>query len=386
MQDLGGPSADDPMETDADRRVCPVEDIDIDLDLTGEQEQNREDAYMSEDIATFNDQEPGTTQTDNMYNDDEMADEADLGETVYDAASVQDEDIQDAEEIIAAQADEDDEIIDVVDDEPLPLSQSLVSSSYQEATNVNGSSEQNQGDEISQPGSGQEVDPAQLPQSFHHSQTNDQTQGNLELLREQNHEHFAVEKVTGESQKTNLQDIVEESSLDQHPEGQQRLQSQQPAASDVATQALSQNIEHSFTESSKTDAQRVEAADNTINAQGVPEYSEETFEEGEITPSPLDAYARIQYETTEQYEDSIKPSTHTHAAVVIYQGAEISLFRPADGDREFFLDDQHLAYGSITNLMAACRQVLGEDVHELELTITIDDLDLQLNEVCCPSF
>ena len=134
MQGFGIPPPDDPMETDAGRRAGQVEDIDIDLDLTEEQQQDLEDEYMGEDITINNNQGTGMIEADDVYNDDEMVDDGNAEQNMIYEASIQDEDLQDAEEINDIQPNEDDEIVDVLNDEPLPTPHIQAIPQHQEAT------------------------------------------------------------------------------------------------------------------------------------------------------------------------------------------------------------------------------------------------------------
>ena len=381
VQGLGIPSTDDPMETDADRRAGQVEDIDIDLDLTEEQQQDEEDEYMSEDVTAFNQQATGTIQADEPYNDDEMADDGDVEQDVVYDASVQDEDLQDAEEMIAAQADEDDEIVDVINAEPVPTSQMKDIPQYQDPTTNEKLNNRNEDNQTSKLGQEQGADPAHYQKIFNHEGTISQTQESPDLSKEQELEHSTDNKPAYEPQKHEAQDLETESALNSYADGQNQRSTPEPVASDVATQALSQSVDYTSSDSSKAVDQQPKDADNTTRDPEAPDYNDRLSKGQDVPPISPATYALDQTDQIDHYEDPSKATIYIHPVVVVYQGTELSLFRPVGGDRDFVLEDENLAGDSIANLLAACRPVLGEDVHEQELVLSVDDLDLQISEV-----
>ncbi|KAJ9664108.1 hypothetical protein H2201_005348 [Coniosporium apollinis] len=85
----------------------------------------------------------------------------------------------------------------------------------------------------------------------------------------------------------------------------------------------------------------------------------------------------------EQHGGIQSASDRPHPVIVFYQGNEISLFPPSEQDASetFFLQDESLAHRSIYDLLQACRQVLGETIHEEdELEINIAELGLCISE------
>lgn len=102
--------------------------------------------------------------------------------------------------------------------------------------------------------------------------------------------------------------------------------------------------------------------------------------EGQIT-HPNDEHSVVQAENSQQESSS-------HPVIVIYEDNEISLFRPKDEDESgtFFLQDAALASQPLSSLLMACREVLGDTIHdEQELQIEIAELDLTIGEVSSPS-
>ena len=382
MQGLGVLSTEDPMETDADRRVGHTEDIDIDLDLAEEQKYDGEDEYMSEGVTAFNEQTPRSSQQiGDAYNDDEMADDGDLGEAVDDSASLQDEDLQDAEEVIAMRGDEDDEIIDVADEEPLPAFEIADAPQDEGLMKRKNSSDPDQEERTLQPGPEPNAEPSQPEQPVNHRDKR-QDQKNLELSYEQAQQHLTDRDADGQPQETMTQGSNGEPNLDLQSDGQPRHDSPAPVASNIASQAHLQDPDHSPNDSSKVYDQRPEEADSSISAPLAPEVVREIFEQHEPPPASPDVNSEGQNEEpTDQYEDLSKPTAYIHPVVVLYEGAELSLFRPANGDQDFLLEDENLISDGIDKLLAACRPVLGEDVHNRDLVISVDDLYLEFSEV-----
>lgn len=73
-----------------------------------------------------------------------------------------------------------------------------------------------------------------------------------------------------------------------------------------------------------------------------------------------------------------------HPVKVLYQGNEISLFPPLEGDsaETFFLHDEDVAYDNVGRLFSSLREILLDNVAEHEiLVIDIDSLGIQIAEV-----
>ena len=88
--------------------------------------------------------------------------------------------------------------------------------------------------------------------------------------------------------------------------------------------------------------------------------------------------------TSIENDVSKSPITPLHPIIIHYDGNELSLFPPSDnGSSEtFLLDDENLVNVSITDLLRACRVVLGETFDEVdELVLSIEALGISLSEV-----
>ena len=84
--------------------------------------------------------------------------------------------------------------------------------------------------------------------------------------------------------------------------------------------------------------------------------------------------------TLEEYE-----SQALHPVKVQYDGAELCLFPPLDGEDTFFVQDSSLAFSSCQELLGACREVLGDSIQiDRELVLDFPSLGLHLAEVCPP--
>ena len=85
----------------------------------------------------------------------------------------------------------------------------------------------------------------------------------------------------------------------------------------------------------------------------------------------------------EQDSDSSYDAQALHLVKVQYDGTELCLFPPLEGDDTFFVQDSSLAFSPCDQLLTACRDVLGESIGQgLELVLDFPTLGLHLPEVC----
>ena len=83
------------------------------------------------------------------------------------------------------------------------------------------------------------------------------------------------------------------------------------------------------------------------------------------------------------------PITPLHHVIVHYDGNDISLFPPSEGESSetFLLVDENLVNVSMTDMLRACRSVLGDSIREEdELELIIEDLGISLSEVSISSY
>ena len=386
MQNFGDLVPDDPMETEAERRAGQTDDIDIDLDFVEGSQHDVEDQYMSEDVTAFNHQGPGPVQADDAYNDDEMAEDGRAELDIAYEASIQDEELHDAEEVSAVEPDEDDDLIDDVDEEPLPTplpaSPVLEAPQLQQSTGHEGPAEHIRTDEAFRFGQDQDADQAQ-PQLY----TSDE---GSTIHSHQNPESFTDPEAAYITSQVESQDHQQRkpdngprelhTNLDDDKQ-QQQPHGQGPVNADVSAQVPLQNniIPTSDTEEQVgfqiQNTERTARGGEVLTSDGHSDLDEK-LQTGTPMGHPAD-----QTKPVDQDGASSEAITHVHPVIVLYQGTEISLFRPTDENLDFLLEDERLADASLADLWVATRPVLGEDVSEQELVVNVDDLDLRIYEV-----
>ena len=132
--------------------------------------------------------------------------------------------------------------------------------------------------------------------------------------------------------------------------------------------------EHVASESHSDQAQPIEG-----DARAEPE-----IREPDMSNEPLaDNGSDVASETVD-HDLSGSFTTPLHPVTVHYDGNDISLFPPSDdGSSEtYLLADENLVNVSITDLLRACRVVLGDTVDEVdELVLSIEALGISLSEV-----
>lgn len=115
---------------------------------------------------------------------------------------------------------------------------------------------------------------------------------------------------------------------------------------------------------------------DSVGAQG-----HESRDDEQVESSGEDDQAHQQ---TQENARSAGSTSRLHPCMVIYDSTEISLFPPSEHDESetFFLQDDSLVHSSISDLLKACRGVLGETIGEDdELEIKVAELGLTMNEV-----
>ena len=342
------PVNEDPMEltSDLDQRAGGTDDIDIDLDLTGDDPQDGEDEYMGdEDVNAL----ASSTSADGhgivAANDAEMADD-NYTQGLADArSSVRDEGIEDAE-YTGPEMDED-TFIEPDTDRPDEQFEELLAN-YEEAGEDQG-----------------------------HVQE-DQEQGYNE---HQHHGYLTTPETESGFRKEALLD------------GQTELVSPSHAVGKVATEESTERYNPEIGKEAAIVHGVVDKMPEHCDVEG----SSQSEPEQEIEhDSPLsvdqEAVARSHVEGSHiEEEDRLTSPIHLHPIVLDYQGDEMFLFPPVDQIGEhtatFLLADEQLAYTTIGNLLEACRSVLKESLSEQdELMINVDDLDLHVSEVSSTIF
>ena len=89
---------------------------------------------------------------------------------------------------------------------------------------------------------------------------------------------------------------------------------------------------------------------------------------------------------SQEQEAQASYELHTlHPIKVQYDGTELCLFPPFEGDETFFVQDSSLAFSPCDQLLNACRDVLGESIGDGdELVLDFPSLGLHLTQVCFP--
>lgn len=107
---------------------------------------------------------------------------------------------------------------------------------------------------------------------------------------------------------------------------------------------------------------------------------------GDLTETASEAKKGV--ESVDGYEDEQESDSSfdvqaLHPVKVQYDGTELCLFPPLEGDDTFFVQDSTLAFSPCDQLLTACRDVLGESIVQgLELVLDFPTLGLHLPEVC----
>lgn len=330
------------LTSDTDQRTGGANDIDIDLDLTGDNQQDAEDEFMGgEDTNALADSTSADEQKAHAGNDDEMAEDSYVQGLVDERSSVRDEDIEDAE-YTGPELEEDNVVVPEID-YANEQSEELIAS-YGETI----------GDQNQEP---------DYHEQEHHQQ--------------EHHEQLTTPEV--------VSGVVEKDS----PNRRSDLIISSPDVTKVATERMSEG-HHLVTSKDATVSSGM--ADHTPEppngkALTTPDAKLEHVRE-ETLPAPLDQDVVTRSNVEEALtrgEDAVDSPAHLHPILLDYQGDEMFLFPPVDQGGEhatFLLADEQLAHGNIEKLLKACRYVLKGSLSEQdELMITIHDLDIHISEV-----
>ena len=322
-------ATEDPMElsSDLDRRQIMEDDIDVDLDLTGEQALEREDDYMAEDYNPESVQDPfGSPLL--LGRDDDMLD----GEYSIDEAeeklSVPDEQLEDAIYLAPEE-----HIVFLPATHAVPDIEVIVG--------LTGDSSPNH-----------ELDTTPL----NHAQA--QLAAGLSVRGEIDASEQFAELIPSESKRPQF--------------GQATESRYDPDDTGVASEQINRSELLAPTETT------VQELDSTLDGpiprvEEISRFSSPSADDG----AALSNTFLIPNETASTYLSRILPVT------LIYQDTEMSLFPPAEGGQTtYFLSDEGLVGQNIENLFRACRNVLAGSIEEDEmLEFSIDDLGLRISEV-----
>ena len=331
------------LTSDMDQRAGGADDIDIDLDLTGDIQQDGEDEFMDEeDMNALADSTSADRQEVHATNDDEMADDNTAQGLIDEASSVRDEDIEDAE--YTGPGLDEDTVVEPDTDYPNEQSEELLADYVEIAGNQNH-------EQVYQ-------DQEYNEQEHHDQSTAPETDSGFvesalpnERTESSNPSHDAAKVATGKTSEGHHLKISKEATVNHAAAG---------GTSDPS------DVEGLMTPKAKLEQVREE-----------------------VLPGSLDQEATDRSNVEESHtqdEDPLNSPVHLHPIVLDYQGDGMFLFPPVDQSGEhaatFLLADEQLAYSTIGNLFIACRHVLkGSLSGQDELVINIHDLDLQISEV-----
>lgn len=328
---------------DMDQRAGGADDIDIDLDLNGDNPDDSEDEFMGEeDINASAYSTSVARQESYVGNDDEMAYDGDAQVLADEKSPVRDENIEDAGHT-GAELDKDTVVepdIDYLNEEPEEL-----------------------------------------------------LANHDEIIGDQNHEQDYQEQELSEEGNDIYPTTSEKESspiVGGLPNGRTEVVNSSPDVAKPATGETSEEYDVEIGKEAAIGPGTVESNPNFYDLDGLIAPETKFMQVGEeILPVPSDqeAVGQSNVERSQaQEEDSPNSLAHLHPIVLDYQGDEMFLFPPVDQTEEhaatFLLADEQLAYSTIENLLEACRCVLKENLSEQdELMINIDDLDLHISEV-----
>lgn len=327
----------DPMElsSDMDRRQMVDEDIDIDLDLTGDQPLDGEDDYMAEDVNLAIDETSFDKQLAQGGRDDEMLDDEFSLHEADDNSSVHDEDLGDA---VYPVLEEPVELLAELSSEHNPehMAGWTADTLQRNEVGVTGNDNHPQSDSRSQRSASKDATLSHPPVELILDPRNAKPVEDGYGVRESLHHLSSIHNLSGEVTPANLH---------------------------AGTPTITQNIDSEWGSNPPKD----EDEDQTHS------------------PDPQDIEATSDgFEP--QNETASAVATYLHPVTVVYQDSEMSLFPPTDDDQDhaqtYLLTDEGVASESIWNLFGACRLVLADSIEkDDELEITIGELGLQISEV-----
>lgn len=331
------------LTSELDQHAGAGDEIDIDLDLTGDNPQDGEDEFMGEEgMNALADSISVDGQESHAANDDEMADDSYAQGHVGEGSSERDEDIEDAE-YTGPELGEDTSI--GPDTDHLNEQSEELFTTYEEIIGNQNQEQDYQEQEYSE-------------QEHHEVPTTPEAEsGTTESVIPDGHTGLVIAN----------HDVVEVATREASDRYDVELSKEATVHGGAAVQT-----------SKPSDSERL----NT------PEARPELLGE-EVLPVSLDKefVAQLTVEGSHtQEEDPLDSPAHVHPVILDYEGDEMFLFPPIDqsGDHAatFLLPDEQLAYSPIGHLFEACRAVLKGSLSEQdELTINIDDLDIHINEV-----
>lgn len=341
------PAVEDSMEM-ASPYQANHDDFDIDLDLMEDQVSNMDSDMMGAD--DYPTSQPSLFNND-VINDADMVDEPSEGSMV-DAEDIVDEDhdieVQDEEATYEAEMQEGDQPV-TMDAPVLPTIQVDVPANIEDQTiPPTQNAPEPVPQQVTQEGFGGQPESAPLQIKPEHQEPEVQASQPLAAEQVQSGES---EQQTAEVEPDQKAELVEETN--------EATESKAPTAEEPTSQA---------------------------------EPPSETLEALPAAASPTEANQEsVGHSENHDLHETEHQAAHDdeslHPVKVLYQGNEISLFPPLEGDsaETFFLHDEDLAYENVGRLFSSLREILLDNVAEHEiLVIDIDSLGIQIAEVSNP--
>lgn len=358
----------DPMEviSDMDRNFELSEDIDIDLDLTGEIQADEEDDHMVEDSNSLTELDHLGGQDMHTSNDDEMIDGGYLEDSIVGGSPDHNEDIEDAE-YVQPGIYEDINTPEVTDSRSEPRPEFFNGSEHIEASQL---------------------------------EDQDNHEPEVETSREQgvgssqnSHTDNSIGVATVRASSDEPRDLANRDRDESSPVGQGDLDQSRSNKFNTSTNSLAtnhnmsgpmpQDISHSTHEEEGSGG----SPHKFGREQGANSIALEEFASAAETTSEQEPNIHLlDNKSVHQGANDSKEPSYMHPVMIIYQDNEISLFPPIDQEEEhdstYFLQDERLASDAISTLLGACRTVLGESINvQDELMIDIEELGLHVTEV-----
>ena len=399
----------DTMELSSDIERPAAVEVDLDLDLTGDDQPRTEDQLMEEvtNETTYYDELPKDQDVLPVV-DEEMADDGSTRAIVEDNSSIIDENLEDAD--YSQPEIEDDTVIATEDTDTMHQPPGLLQEGSEVeigAEKVMGIQRQNVVENSYAFESHQEH-PQHSEASEHHDQCSNQLQessnGNMEKSNTEPIEIRALEtsseveasdvavREVGETSYPEDDNEDEEAAFDLPDQDRSELTELDPAVHlndrpGNVHETLDDSSEHDIVGTSTSEAQP------TTHAVGDLSLKQSAPDMFESLPGLATAGTAIE-DTDDTYERDAalqKQSEYIHPVSIAYQESDISLFplEQIEGQEStYFLEDTEIASKSIKHLLDALRSVLGENVGEQdELCMEIVDMGLQISEVSvapCP--
>lgn len=321
------------LSSENDRRFPAEEDIDLDLDLTGDQTYDRDGDYMVEDNNSITGQSFAVEKSAQDGKDSDMNYDGFSPQDIEALSSLQDEDINDVEynrpaEKLDAQAE-------------IFSARSSNDNSGLLTDNLRGQEQDN--------------------------------------LRSADHLQDSLRSDFPSSNEVNFSDSFAETTI---------------TPNNIIANGQDANAAHSPRTIDDTEHEPAEALhpQKPVNIEGDVEQAESTWEMAAhiSEPSQLPFLSETEEvsenDSESQHEYTLENSAPLHPVMIVYQDAEMFLFPPDSQDPEnqqtYFLEDESLASGSLSSLLSACRNVLAESIeNDEELKITFGELGLCISEV-----